>query len=149
MGHKTDWKRLTKWSQQARRLAKTPAERAAVEADLAKRRAKLVNGMKSQAKRKRRTYPAWPKGMSFQTWYAKYLRSPHWLALRQRALDRAKHFCEACGSTDQLQVHHKTYERLRNERLDDLQVLCRGCHASTHGRDQYDEITREFRAIIG
>ena len=37
--------------------------------------------------------------------------------------------CELCGSTLSLQVHHKTYENLFHENLDDLQVLCVKCHA--------------------
>jgi hypothetical protein len=149
VGHNTEWKRLAKWSREAKRLAKTPAERAAVEADLAKRRAKLVNGMKSKAKRKRKTYPAWPKGMTFAEWYPRYLASPHWLALRKQVIERAMGFCEVCGGTECIQVHHLTYQRLRRERLEDLQALCRQCHKHAHGRDADDPISREFRAMFG
>jgi hypothetical protein len=34
-----------------------------------------------------------------------------------------------------LDVHHKTYERFGgDERMDDLEVLCRFCHIKHHGR---------------
>jgi hypothetical protein len=39
--------------------------------------------------------------------------------------------CEKCGgetmSLEQLQLHHKTYERLGRELISDLQLLCADC----------------------
>lgn len=65
--------------------------------------------------------------------YASYLRSEHWRETRADALDRADHKCESCGdSSGPLQVHHLTYERVGEEKPDDLQVLCRSCHAAEH-----------------
>lgn len=32
-----------------------------------------------------------------------------------------------------LQVHHRTYERIGNEGLDDLIVVCPRCHMKIHG----------------
>jgi 5-methylcytosine-specific restriction endonuclease McrA len=37
--------------------------------------------------------------------------------------------CERCGSTRDLELHHKTYDRLGRELLSDLELLCSGCHA--------------------
>jgi len=32
-----------------------------------------------------------------------------------------------------LEVHHLTYDRLGDERMDDLEVLCPDCHRKAHG----------------
>lgn len=66
--------------------------------------------------------------------YLDYLASPEWKARRLGALSRAEHKCEACASPKQLHVHHLTYKRFRNEIPEDLQVLCRNCHAKAHGK---------------
>lgn len=64
--------------------------------------------------------------------YDTYLQSKRWQEKRKMALARANHKCAACGATKRLDVHHLTYERLGNERQEDLMVLCRPCHESTH-----------------
>jgi len=38
-----------------------------------------------------------------------------------------------------LHVHHRTYERVFHETLDDLCVLCEDCHELFHGKDGKDE----------
>lgn len=65
--------------------------------------------------------------------YNDYLLSPHWLSFRKRALDKAHHLCQSCGSRHSLQVHHLTYQRLGAELLSDVRVLCKDCHRSQHG----------------
>jgi hypothetical protein len=78
--------------------------------------------------------------------YEKYLESPHWQECRKLKLDEQRdvvgyNFCEKCGGRPEatrktaLNVHHLTYERLGNELLDDLQIICRPCHDKEHGRD--------------
>lgn len=64
--------------------------------------------------------------------YRDYLKTPHWKATRQRALERADRRCQLCNSTDHLEVHHRTYERRGCERADDLTVLCARCHSKFH-----------------
>lgn len=64
--------------------------------------------------------------------YADYLASEHWQKARKRALTRAENRCQICNQTDQLDVHHRTYERLGRERPMDLTVLCHRCHALFH-----------------
>jgi len=59
-----------------------------------------------------------------------------WKAQRQAALHNAAGECEICGSTDALDVHHLIKRRYfeseeRSHALENLAVLCRGCH-STH-----------------
>lgn len=65
--------------------------------------------------------------------YTEYLKSPYWRAIRRRALIRAGHLCQWCGSAQLLQVHHRTYDRLGHEQPDDLTVLCDPCHSTHHG----------------
>ncbi len=63
--------------------------------------------------------------------YSEYIHSARWKTLRAQALARAKDRCEVCGFSKwsvQLEVHHKTYERFKHERLDDLLVVCVSCH---------------------
>jgi 5-methylcytosine-specific restriction endonuclease McrA len=60
--------------------------------------------------------------------YRAYLRSERWQELRLLVLLRDNHACTQCGRTDNLEIHHRTYERLGCETLSDLITLCRDCH---------------------
>jgi 5-methylcytosine-specific restriction endonuclease McrA len=64
--------------------------------------------------------------------YADYLDSEHWKARSNLARERDGRQCRDCGSKQNLNVHHLTYDRLGEERLDDLITLCRGCHLARH-----------------
>ncbi len=66
--------------------------------------------------------------------YDEYLRSPIWQRTRELALEYYGRKCCLCNSSERLNVHHRTYERRGHERLADLIVLCRDCHAGYHGR---------------
>lgn len=71
--------------------------------------------------------------------YREYLLSEHWKATRNAARHRAGYRCQRCGKQyepaerGKLNVHHLSYDRLGAERDEDLEVLCRPCHASGHG----------------
>jgi len=53
--------------------------------------------------------------------------------LRRRVLDRDGWRCQMCGSTAELQVHHLRFRgRLGSDTLDNLIVLCAGCHHNQH-----------------
>lgn len=60
--------------------------------------------------------------------YKTYLQSKKWRERRQAKLQQAKYRCEKCGEREGLEVHHKTYIRLGNEKSSDLIVLCKTCH---------------------
>lgn len=82
--------------------------------------------------------------------YSEYLKTDHWRAVRRAAIDHYGRRCLLCGATDaSVNVHHRTYDRLGRERLHDLTVLCRDCHAAHHeepSRKKYGEPTlREIR----
>ncbi len=65
--------------------------------------------------------------------YSEYLNSDAWRTTRQKALSRAGHKCQLCGSVTNLRVHHNTYANLGHENAEDLIVLCDLCHGKHHG----------------
>jgi hypothetical protein len=66
--------------------------------------------------------------------YDEYLSTPEWRRRRNRALMRASWHCEQprCSSTVALQVHHRRYDHLGEERDGDLCVLCAAHHLGVH-----------------
>lgn len=71
-------------------------------------------------------------GEIFQT-YKDYLKSEHWKKVKLRYKEsKLPHFCVSCGKKQNLDMHHKTYERIGNEHLCDLVHLYRDCHQLTH-----------------
>lgn len=64
--------------------------------------------------------------------YNFYLDSPAWKSKRLAALNLAGHRCQLCNGTKNLHVHHRTYERIGDEELGDLTVLCKNCHYRFH-----------------
>lgn len=71
--------------------------------------------------------------------YRDYLVSKKWASLK-----RAVHFfyeeeCYICKSREKLYVHHKTYDRLYHEDLDDLVLVCFDCHSKIHDKSDTKE----------
>ena len=66
--------------------------------------------------------------------YEKYMKSEEWKDKRWKALERGWHRCCLCGAEECLHVHHRSYDNLGDERPEDLEVLCKHCHASRHGK---------------
>ena len=70
---------------------------------------------------------------------------------RSKALERDGHRCVRCGSGDNLHVHHKdgngtTVPRAqRNNRLANLETLCKGCHTAEHNRRRAKEKQGDVR----
>lgn len=56
-----------------------------------------------------------------------YLSSPRWRETASAAVARAG-ACKKCGSVNNLDAHHKTYQRMGCERPGDIIVFCRPCH---------------------
>src|SRR5438874_456134 len=96
--------------------------------------------------------------------YREYLESPEWQSRRLLALQHAGHRCQVCNSPDGLEVHHRTYERIGNEELEDLTVLCHRCHEIFHEQelavrdpstlvsalnDAYDQLDVDFEKARG
>ena len=66
--------------------------------------------------------------------YSEYLLTDHWKETRLRSLSFAKHRCQLCRSNKQLNVHHNNYNRMWNEMISDLVVLCSLCHSKFHDK---------------
>jgi hypothetical protein len=65
--------------------------------------------------------------------YDTYLASPEWRERSEYMRRKANYRCHLCNDhTTNLNVHHRTYERVGREFDDDLVVLCRDCHERFH-----------------
>jgi len=71
--------------------------------------------------------------------YQQALKSPEWLAKREKIKKRDGYKCVKCDCKEQLHVHHKYYlpDKMPWEVPDDcLITLCKVCHEKEHkGRD--------------
>lgn len=78
--------------------------------------------------------------------YSDYIKSSRWknTRARYRSSDRPQD-CAICGAGDPIILHHRTYERLGAEALDDLLPLCLSCHEMVHEleRRQSEEVGPE------
>jgi hypothetical protein len=70
--------------------------------------------------------------------YKAYLCSREWALLRNAVRARCGGKCERCGVNDMECVHHLTYARKYDERIEDLAGWCNACHEFTHGRSDVD-----------
>lgn len=71
--------------------------------------------------------------------YKQYLKSNHWKNKREEFYN-SKYYdgcCSVCGLDENLQVHHKSYKNINNERLVDLVCVCGGCHIAVHDIVKY------------
>lgn len=67
-----------------------------------------------------------------------YHASREWGLKREAVFTRCHGLCERCQRHPAEGVHHLTYRRLYNERLEDLQGICHRCHDFIHGRSSVD-----------
>lgn len=74
----------------------------------------------------------WAKPRSRKERYEQYIASVSWQAKRMKVMARENAICERCGEPA-TQVHHKSYKRLFDEPLGDLEALCGKCHILHHG----------------
>ena len=80
--------------------------------------------------------------------YKAYLMTDMWKVRRELALWRSGHKCTKCGAKKELEVHHKSYDRLGKERPEDLEVLCSACHAIADSRRRVDTNVRAWNARV-
>lgn len=64
--------------------------------------------------------------------YLKYLKSKEWATKKSIIFAIKGNKCAVCGSTENIDVHHLTYERIFNEDIEDLEPVCRECHKKIH-----------------
>ena len=67
-----------------------------------------------------------------KTQYMLYLQSPEWKEFSAKIKEDRNHQCEVCGSRNNLEAHHLTYENLYHENPEDIQILCHQCHERIH-----------------
>jgi len=82
--------------------------------------------------------------------YYDYIQSLAWTELREEALKRAGYRCEKCGSNAK-EVHHVNYpEDFSEDRIENLQALCKACHMAEtldfKARKLSQELARETDA---
>ena len=68
--------------------------------------------------------------------YQSFLYSPEWKAIAALRKQKDENKCSVCGSTENLEVHHKNYNIHPQKgllSLDNLITLCHDCHSSEHG----------------
>jgi hypothetical protein len=80
-------------------------------------------------------------GHDKQYYYHKYLQSPEWKEKSRLTLFSCGYICEVCGIDMATQAHHKTYDNIFNEKIEDLQGVCNTCHAKIH--HDIDELYRQ------
>lgn len=87
-----------------------------------------------------RSTPLTKKEPTRKQLYDRYIKSSKWRKKREELfLERGK-ICEKCSSGDNIHVHHLHYDNLFDEKLEDLQVLCKECHRKEHPEKDYKKI---------
>jgi len=80
--------------------------------------------------------------------YEQYIHSEEWDRKRQWALTYWGYKCATCFTSNNLEVHHRTYERLGHELITDLIVLCDDCHGKFHETIHRAESTAHISAPL-
>jgi hypothetical protein len=80
--------------------------------------------------------------------YQEYLKSPAWKRKRKAVRARCGGICERCRKYLLDEVHHLTYAHIYDEPLDDLQGLCRPCHAFLHNDSGIDPLAKSIQVKI-
>lgn len=79
--------------------------------------------------------------------YESYIGSETWRRRRARWLSANGRWCRGCGRTEDIRLHHKTYDRMGRELNTDLVALCTTCHQAVHDYHQ-TRITRFGKASL-
>lgn len=76
-------------------------------------------------------HPNWKEDKPSHRFY----QSKRWKEVREEALEKSNHQCEACGDTEQLVGHHIIPLSEGGEPLDvdNVSILCRSCHGKWEG----------------
>lgn len=66
--------------------------------------------------------------------YKEFLQTPYWKAIAERVKYKAKNKCQLCNGTEDLNVHHRSYENHGDElnHMEDLICICQSCHQKHH-----------------
>jgi len=75
--------------------------------------------------------------------YYRYIKSPRWLGVKKRVINKRGWRCQLCGSEEDIQVHHLSYGNIGKEKDEDLLVLCETCHAKESRRPFVVELLKK------
>lgn len=78
---------------------------------------------------------------STQIKYDEYINSSAWTERKEGFFLTHSEECSACGNTNAVDLHHKTYTRLGLEDDNDLVALCKTCHAQYHAIFLHTSVT--------
>jgi hypothetical protein len=82
----------------------------------------------------------------FSDRYQECISSPRWKLLRRKIIWLRGKRCEHCGQDCvPLALHHKHYHSLGSEQPEDVELLCRECHARADQEREVGFITRLLR----
>jgi hypothetical protein len=85
-----------------------------------------------------------------QEWRVKYerhIRSSQWCNVKRDMIRLRGERCGHCGFRYELQLHHKTYERLGRELISDLELLCERCHKAADKKREQESAARSADAM--
>lgn len=74
--------------------------------------------------------------------YLAHLESPLWQAQRKSAFVRWGRYCNCCGLSEAIHVHHLNYRQLTDVTPEDLMPLCEVCHRAVHAIPELDQMAR-------
>jgi len=84
--------------------------------------------------------------------YNKYLETDYWKGIRNSVCERDDNKCRLCNSNEKICVHHRTYEYIGEENLNELITLCNNCHYAFHKthelNNKSDKKLRESNKLI-
>ena len=67
--------------------------------------------------------------------YHDYLQSEQWKTIARKKREEADNRCQLCNNGSiTLHVHHRTYDNIYHEKMNDLIVLCENCHKKFHNK---------------
>ncbi len=73
--------------------------------------------------------------------YYEYIKSKEWKTFRKEILSKRTQ-CQRCCSKIGLQLHHKHYKTLGNEKSSDIIVLCKECHFGFHKKKKWLKVKK-------
>ena len=85
-----------------------------------------------QARAKKRNY----KTSGHPVWYPEYLKTPHWQTFKVKWRQSGRRRCCMICYNTKYDLHHWTYERIGQEKLDDVVPLCRAHHLKAHALEK-------------
>lgn len=66
--------------------------------------------------------------------YLEYIQSAKWAMFKLSIVAKRGQQCERCQTRGPVDLHHRTYRNLFNEKPEEVELLCRGCHEQEHFR---------------